>query len=275
VFIVVPPAPEKKKPVINEDGEEEPVEEIDEEELANMLKPKFQKHIYPDSVIHIRGEEDFIRQRAGKLSVDANLKWDRDNLERRLAEYRENNALDLYEIANSAEDLGHPKATAKKLPLTRFFQENKTELLEIDCDGDQFEMFQSMRVYTERHGRPYNYLPSVEDLNGEREEYLVKEEMDMKAERFDKEHKETDVAREMFEALVKLQDGRIESVYAHCAEIAQTDNLNMRQFLMKCIIPVLTEGMIDVWKVKPTDPIDYLSEYVFRKSNEMRTRQLK
>lgn len=136
-------------------------------------------------------------------------------------------------------------------------------------------MFQSMRVYTERHGRPYNYLPSVEDLNGEREEYLVKEEMDMKAQRADKEHKETDVAREMFEELVKLQDGRIESVYAHCAEIAQTDNLNMRQFLMKCIIPVLTEGMIDVWKVKPTDPIDYLSEYVFRKSNEMRTRQLK
>lgn len=61
VFIVVPPAPEKKQPVINEDGEEEPVEEIDEEELANLLKPKFQKHIYPDSVIHIRGEEDFIR----------------------------------------------------------------------------------------------------------------------------------------------------------------------------------------------------------------------
>lgn len=118
-------------------------------------------------------------------------------------------------------------------------------------------------------------MPSVEDLNGEREEYLVKEEMDMKAKRADKEHKETQVAREQFDALVKLQGGRIDSVYAHVAEIGQTENLNMRQFLMKCIIPVLTEGMIDVWKVKPTDPIDYLSDYVFKKSNEMRTRQLK
>ena len=72
-------------------------------------------------MIHIRGDEDFIRQRASKLSKDANVKWDRDNLERRLAEYRENNSLDLYEVANSAEDLGHPKAAAKKLPLTRFF----------------------------------------------------------------------------------------------------------------------------------------------------------
>lgn len=43
----------------------------------------------------------------------------------------------------------------------------------------------------------------------------------------------------------------------------------MRQFLMKCIIPVLTEGMIDVWRVGPTDPVDYLADYVFKKSNEI------
>jgi adenylate kinase len=43
----------------------------------------------------------------------------------------------------------------------------------------------------------------------------------------------------------------------------------MRQFLMKAIIPVLTEGMIDVWRVGPTDPVDYLAEYIFKKSNEL------
>lgn len=42
----------------------------------------------------------------------------------------------------------------------------------------------------------------------------------------------------------------------------------MRQFLMKAIIPVLTEGMIDVWRVGPTDPVDYLADYIFKKSNE-------
>ena len=44
----------------------------------------------------------------------------------------------------------------------------------------------------------------------------------------------------------------------------------MRQFLMKQVIPVLTEGMIDVYKVGPTDPVDYLSDYIFKKSNELR-----
>ena len=53
-------------------------------------------------------------------------------------------------------------------------------------------------------------------------------------------------------------------------DIKATDKLSMRQFLMKQIIPVLTEGMIDVYKVGPTDPVDYLSDYIFKKSNEMR-----
>ena len=45
---------------------------------------------------------------------------------------------------------------------------------------------------------------------------------------------------------------------------------NMRQFLMKQIIPVLTEGMIDVYRVGPTDPVDYLADYIFTKSNSLR-----
>ena len=46
------------------------------------------------------------------------------------------------------------------------------------------------------------------------------------------------------------------------------DKMYMRQFLMKVIIPVLTEGMIDVWRVGPTDPVDYLADYIFKKSND-------
>jgi len=33
-----------------------------------------------------------------------------------------------------------------------------------------------MRVYVERFGRPYNYLKSMQQLNDEREKYLVEEE---------------------------------------------------------------------------------------------------
>jgi len=57
-------------------------------------------------------------------------------------------------------------------------------------------------------------------------------------------------------------------------EIDDCSKLHMRQFLMKQIVPVLTEGMIEVYRVGPTDPVDYLSEYIFTKSN-MQRKQVK
>ena len=56
----------------------------------------------------------------------------------------------------------------------------------------------------------------------------------------------------------------------HMRELNSCDSLNMRQFLMKYIIPVLTEGMIEVCKVGPIDPVDYLAEYIFKRSAEFR-----
>ena len=81
-------------------------------------------------------------------------------------------------------DLLKPKITqidAKHIdcalyPTTKFFQEAKTECFEMQADGESYEMFESMRIYIERFGRPYNYLKSVKDLNQQREKHLVEEE---------------------------------------------------------------------------------------------------
>lgn len=37
---------------------------------------------------------------------------------------------------------------------------------------------------------------------------------------------------------------------------------------MDNVIPVLTEGLIEVCKVKPDDAIDFLAEYLFKQSTE-------
>jgi len=54
-------------------------------------------------------------------------------------------------------------------PTTKFFQDNKTEIFEMDAAHEAYEIFESMRIYTERFGRPYNYLKSVAFLNEQRE----------------------------------------------------------------------------------------------------------
>ena len=62
VFFITPKAPEKKEPIVDEDGNEEPAEEEeDPDELAKRLAPKFQKHIYPDSMIYLRGDDEYLR----------------------------------------------------------------------------------------------------------------------------------------------------------------------------------------------------------------------
>ena len=118
-------------------------------------------------------------------------------------------------------------------------------------------MFESMRIYIERFGRPYNYLKSVNYLNEKREEVLIDEEKKAKETDAKKAEESNKTLQAQKVALEKLADERLVSVMAHMKELEDCDDLNMRQFLMKYIIPLLTEGMIDVWKVGPLDPVDY------------------
>ncbi len=151
-------------------GEKVPApDEMDEEALKEFLKPKFQKNIYPDSVILLRGSKDLIASRMNKFlptKTPEEVKtwhWSAEEQERRYATWYSGNSISNYQ-------------TSDKPPMSRFFQENVTELFEVDCDGENFEMFESMRIYIERDGRPYNYLKSVGELNKKREEHLHQEE---------------------------------------------------------------------------------------------------
>ncbi|KAL6256941.1 hypothetical protein P5V15_011876 [Pogonomyrmex californicus] len=42
----------------------------------------------------------------------------------------------------------------------------------------------------------------------------------------------------------------------------------LRQYLVKYIFPTLTEALIEVAKLRPEDPIDFLAEYLFKKNPE-------
>lgn len=130
-------------------------------------------------------------------------------------------------------------------------------------------MFESMRVYIERNGRSYNYLRSVKNLNEERESHLEQEEKDCLKDKVKCEEDEKKIQSDKRAALENLAMARIADLEKHVGELDKSNKLYMRQFLMKAIIPVLTEGMIDVWRVGPTDPVDYLAEYIFKKSNEL------
>ena len=97
----------------------------------------------------------------------------------------------------------------------------------------------------------------------------MKEEQDRNESRSKEESQKQSVKKEERDALEKKQQERLVKIKQHMKELDEAKNWSMRQFLMKAIIPVLTEGMIDVYRVGPTDPVDYLAEYIYNKSNEV------
>jgi hypothetical protein len=158
----------------------------------------------------IRGDDKYIRNFAKKIPKAQNIKWDVENLARRLEIWNQNNQISLFKDANNDPNLGLPNAKKFTLPLTRFFQENKTEVFEIDCSGNQFEMLEAMRVYIERNGRSYNYLSSVQSLNHKREEILTQEESDADKSLAIKQSEEKAADQDKRKALEQLADGRLD-----------------------------------------------------------------
>ena len=46
-------------------------------------------------------------------------------------------------------------------------------------------------------------------------------------------------------------------------EMMEVQSVPLRNYLMKHVMPTLTQGLIECCKVRPDDPVDYLAEYLF------------
>jgi adenylate kinase len=147
------------------EGDEEPQDEGEEDD-PDKYKPKFMKHIYPESVIMLYADDDELKDKARKLpkEVMKESHYYENHMDRRLQTFHETNDVKDYRYGLEP---GKPSLT-----YGRFFQEKETEMLEVDATLDNFELFESMRIYIERHGRPYNYLDSLEKLNNDRHFHL-------------------------------------------------------------------------------------------------------
>lgn len=61
---------------------------------------------------------------------------------------------------------------------------------------------------------------------------------------------------------------RIEAIVSDKKEIEAFDDLPTRKFLLLNIMPILTKGMLEVCKINPIDPIDYLADFLFKNSTD-------
>jgi adenylate kinase len=62
---------------------------------------------------------------------------------------------------------------------------------------------------------------------------------------------------------------RIEEIKLEKEELeSYSEGIPVRKFLLLNIMPILTKGMLEVCKINPIDPIDYLADFLFKNSND-------
>lgn len=63
--------------------------------------------------------------------------------------------------------------------------------------------------------------------------------------------------------------GKLEIIRAQERDLLDTRSQPIRQYLMDNVVPHLTQGLIDLCKKVPTDPVDYLADYLLKKADEI------
>jgi len=146
--------------------------------------------------------------------------------------------------------------------LADFFQETaQIAVLNLPVVGkDEEDMFESARIYMERAGRPFNYLPTEEEVHAEilarrteREEAEEEKAGEGSRAADDEAHEEREERRHM---------ERLRLIAEHEEQQRQLHELPLREYIMRFIVPNLTEGLSDICKVLPDNPVDYLATYL-------------
>jgi len=137
----------------------------------------------------------------------------------------------------------------------------KVEALTLDtATADLATLLAKARIYL---GPSRNYGPTDEELAAAKAiadaeaKKLADEAEALEAKRLaDEEESRGKRAAHEAQRLAELQQQE--------RELLEVRSIPLRNYLMQHVIPTLTEGLIEVCKVKPEDPIDHLAEWLFK-----------
>lgn len=111
----------------------------------------------------------------------------------------------------------------------------------------------------------YNYHPTEQEKATAKAIIDAKIQQQQAAEAKDQEIKAAE-EKQSREEKQKMDEVRRAKVLLEDAELIESCSLPLRKYLMQNVIPALVDGLLDVCKVQPADPIDYLAEYLFKYS---------
>ena len=211
------------------------IEEVDEE-------------LKPTGVIGFDGSDEYLKEVA--MGLPEGQAPSEDDFTAALTAYRE---------TSSAEN--------EKSPVTFFESLYKMDSLSVSVTSDSTadDIATTIAEYVEQGSKPFNYHPTEEEITDAKAQ--AEADAKAKAETDAKAKAEQDAADELERQLAQEEEKkRLAEIKRQEMELLEARSQPLRRYLMKNVIPSLTEGLIETCKVMPEDPIDYLAEYLFKVS---------
>ncbi|KAJ4460480.1 putative Adenylate kinase 7 [Paratrimastix pyriformis] len=198
--------------------------------------------LLPEQVVVLEATDEFIKLRLMHLPETqvAGTHNTEEGIARRLATYRQQNTADN--------------------EMTSYFSERDVHPIPVDASALTEERVQQL---ISTIGKPHNYGPTAEELAAERrrkeqEEAAQREAAEAEVRRAEEADRAEKQRRHQIEA------ERLSEIQRQEAAILAERSKPLRKYLMDLVMPTLTKGLLEVAKVRPADPIDYLAEYLFK-----------
>jgi len=228
-----------------------PAEGEEEDDVTDGVETKFDKSIMPEVVLTLQATNEFLKDRIMNLPEEKvqGTHNTEEEFTRRLQEFRTINVEDE--------------------TVLNYYDELEVHPITININEMMDESYSSVLTHVGHIvGNPRNYGPTKEELEEEemrRCEERIQRDMEESAKREQMMREEEDKLRtRKLEWAVKLEEVKRQE-----REQLEEQSLPMRNYLMRHVMPTLTSALIDVCKVRPQDPVDYLAEFLFQNNPDI------
>jgi adenylate kinase len=243
-----------------EEGEEN--DELEEDTVDDdgvWTKKLFEKyepdeHLVPDSILLLDGGAEIIKKRVKELpeSKIEGTHWNNKDLDRRNKQYN---------LVNNSP-IGDPS-------LADFFAKWEVGLMKDNCMHEENKLTESFKIFIERNGKPNNYMTFDQESENKR---IAKVEEQSKARNIteaERVEREEYVERQWRKQKEEYTKTKFEQIKEQERELLDSKSQPIRAYLVDNMVPILTDGLIEVCKTQPEDPVDFLAEFLFRESKNV------
>nr|CAB3220768.1 adenylate kinase 7 [Phallusia mammillata] len=224
---------------------------LEDEEEDESSKVNYDAAIMPEIVVALDAPDDFLKDRIMNLpeEVVQGTHNTEEGFLRRLQEHR---------------SINHEDET-----VLNYFDELEIHPEHIDVSENADPKYEAtIEKIAGMLGEPRNYGPTPEEkeeMERAAAEARLRKEADERAIRERNEAEEAAIMKQRQEEWLE----RLEEVRRQEREVLELQSIPLRNYLMKHVMPTLTQGLIQCCQVRPDDPVDYLAEFLFEQNPQV------